>query len=60
MEDRKKPIDFVLHVMGGFHDVCFEQRINHCVFTGFMVNMMDTRCENFVLAVFAPGLRQTL
>ena len=41
MEHREQPVDVVLHVMGGFHDVRFEQRINDRVLPGFMIHVMD-------------------
>ena len=51
MENRKEPIDIVLHVVGGFHDVGFEQRINDGVLSCFRVNVVDFRGEYLVFAM---------
>ena len=58
MEDRKEPINVVLHVVSGFHDVGFEQRIDNGVLSCFRVNMMDFRGKNLVFAVLRPRLSQ--
>ena len=60
MEHREQPIDVLLHIVGGFHDVCFEQGIHHRVLPSFMVNVMNFRGEDLVFAVFTPRLRKAL
>ena len=60
MEHREQPINILLHIVGGFHDVRFEQGIHHRVLSCFMVNVMDFGSENLVFAVFTPRLRQAL
>ncbi len=41
VEDRQKPVNLLLHVVCGLHDVRFEQRIDDRVFTGFMVDVVN-------------------
>ena len=41
VKDREKPINILLHVVSGFHDVSFEQRINDGVLTGLVVDVVD-------------------
>ncbi len=60
MEHREQPVNVFLHVVGGFHDVRFEQGIHHGVFPRFMVDVMNFGSEDLVFAVFAPRLRQAL
>ena len=41
VKHREQPVNVVLHVVSGFHDVRFEQGIDHRVFARLMVDVVN-------------------